>query len=108
LGDQDGEAIRVYGRRIAVEGVVEEGEELVHRVLGDGHITSHGEVVHAPRRRVHAAHLCLVVRRVGVVEVEVWQVRDRIPPFDPSDAPDPEPFLKDSHGLLGDVSVDVI
>jgi hypothetical protein len=108
LGDRDGDASRVCSRRIAVEGVVEEVEELVHRVLGDGHVSSHGEIVHAPRRRVHAAHWRLVVRRVGIVEVEVWQLRDRGPPFEPGDAPDPEPVLKGSHGLLSEVLVDVM
>jgi len=38
----------------------------------------------------------------------MWQPRDRIPPFEPGDAPDPEPFLKDSHGLLSEVLVDVM
>jgi hypothetical protein len=108
LGDQDGEASRVCSRRIAVEGVVEEVEELVHRVLGDRHVTSHGEIVHAPRRRVHAPHWRLFVRCVGIVEVEVWQLRDRSPPFEPGDAPDLEPFLKYLHGLLGEVLFDVM
>jgi len=36
----------------------------------------------------------------------MWQLRDRSPPFEPGDAPAPEPFLKDAHGLLSEVLID--
>jgi hypothetical protein len=59
---------------VAIERHVEVGEERPRVRVCDRHVAGHGEIVRAPRRRVHAADGCLVFGRVGIVQVEALQL----------------------------------
>jgi hypothetical protein len=79
--DPDGSIFDLSGRFAAVQSGVQRVEKLDHGDLSDRHVADHGKVVYSPRRRVLTARGGLVVRCVGVVQVEVRQTLEPRPPF---------------------------